>query len=84
MPNKISSGKTTSYSKTPLAKSDASRIQSSQAKSGKEVGKGSFAARAQSAGAKNNNININTSKTTDSSKSNSKKIKYMNLFIKRR
>ncbi|KAF2117996.1 hypothetical protein BDV96DRAFT_644329 [Lophiotrema nucula] len=40
---------------TPMTKSDASRIQSTQATSGKDTGAGSFAARAQSAGDKNAN-----------------------------
>jgi hypothetical protein len=34
---------------TPMTKEDAARIQSSQAKAGHDTGKGSFAARAQSA-----------------------------------
>ncbi|KAK4697869.1 hypothetical protein P7C71_g268, partial [Lecanoromycetidae sp. Uapishka_2] len=38
-----------------MSKSDASRIQSSQATGGKDTGAGSFAARAQSAGDKNTN-----------------------------
>ncbi|KAF2710729.1 hypothetical protein K504DRAFT_500673 [Pleomassaria siparia CBS 279.74] len=40
-------------SKTQMTKEDAGRIQSSQAKGGKDTGKGSFAAIAQSAGDKN-------------------------------
>ncbi|RYN63052.1 hypothetical protein AA0117_g12852 [Alternaria alternata] len=40
---------------TPMTSSDASRIQSSQALGGKDMSSGSFAARAQSAGAKNAN-----------------------------
>jgi len=38
-----------------MTKVDSVRIQSSQAKSGKSVGKNSFSARAQSAGDKSNN-----------------------------
>lgn len=42
-------------SKTPMTKDDSSRIQSSQEKGGHDTGKGSFAARAQSAGDKYSN-----------------------------
>ncbi|KAF2852609.1 hypothetical protein T440DRAFT_466738 [Plenodomus tracheiphilus IPT5] len=38
---------------TPMTGSDAPRIQSSQAKGGKDMSSGGFAARAQSAGDKN-------------------------------
>lgn len=38
-----------------MTEKDAQRIQSSQAKSGQNTGKGEFAARAQSAAAKNSN-----------------------------
>ncbi|THH09094.1 hypothetical protein EW145_g2241 [Phellinidium pouzarii] len=38
-----------------MSPSDASRIQSSQAKAGNETGKGSFPSRAQSGAAKNTN-----------------------------
>ncbi|KAJ3282262.1 hypothetical protein HK104_010983 [Borealophlyctis nickersoniae] len=63
---KSSSGSATSTSSTaasggntghgnPMTTSDSSRIQSSQAKAGHDTGAGSFAARAQSAGARNAN-----------------------------
>ncbi|RCI05022.1 hypothetical protein CU098_012850 [Rhizopus stolonifer] len=42
---------------TPITKQDASRIQSSQAKTGKDTGKGSFSSRAQSAADRNANTN---------------------------
>ncbi|KAG5919296.1 hypothetical protein E4U42_006560 [Claviceps africana] len=38
-----------------MSKSDAGRVQSTQAKSGADVGAGTFAARAQSAGDRNAN-----------------------------
>lgn len=38
-----------------MTKTDSSRIQSSQSKSGNSVGKNSFSSRAQSAGDKNTN-----------------------------
>lgn len=41
--------------KNPTSQSDASRIQSTQAKGGHDTGKGSFASRAQSAGDRNAN-----------------------------
>lgn len=41
--------------KNPTTQSDASRIQSTQAKSGQDTGKSSFASRAQSAGDRNTN-----------------------------
>ncbi|KAF2471167.1 uncharacterized protein BDR25DRAFT_303288 [Lindgomyces ingoldianus] len=40
-----------------MTKEDASRIQSTQATSGKNTGSGSFASRAQAAGDKNSNAN---------------------------
>lgn len=43
---------------TKMTKSDSIRIQSSQAKSANSVGKGSFSARAQSAGDKSNTKSI--------------------------
>ena len=47
-------GKPESQSKTPMTPSDASRIQSAEAKQhGGQVEKGSFASRAQAAGEKN-------------------------------
>ncbi|KAF2003043.1 hypothetical protein P154DRAFT_429674 [Amniculicola lignicola CBS 123094] len=52
--NKNNSGTTKS---NPMTKSDSSRIQSTQAKGGKDTGAGSFSARAQSAGDKNANTN---------------------------
>ncbi|KAI8092324.1 uncharacterized protein B0P05DRAFT_525805 [Gilbertella persicaria] len=42
---------------TPISKQDASRIQSTQAKTGKDTGKGSFSSRAQSAADRNANTN---------------------------
>ncbi|KAF2086178.1 hypothetical protein K490DRAFT_67099 [Saccharata proteae CBS 121410] len=39
----------------PMTPSDASRIQSANAKSGQDMGSGGFAARAQGAGARNEN-----------------------------
>ncbi|EKM76459.1 hypothetical protein AGABI1DRAFT_87199 [Agaricus bisporus var. burnettii JB137-S8] len=45
-------------SKTPMKPSDASRIQSSQAKGGKPVGSNSFASRSQSAGQTNVNKGV--------------------------
>ncbi len=50
---KMDNGKT----QTPMTKSDASRIQSTQETSGKDTGSGSFASRAQAAGNRNANAN---------------------------
>ncbi|KAI4943335.1 hypothetical protein J4E91_009534 [Alternaria rosae] len=44
-----------SKSSTPMGQSDASRIQSANAKSGGDMSSGGFAARAQSAGDRNAN-----------------------------
>jgi hypothetical protein len=44
-----------------MTKAASSKIQSSQAKSGNDVGKNSFSSRAQSAGDKNNNSSIKKS-----------------------
>ncbi|BCR87602.1 uncharacterized protein ACHE_40166S [Aspergillus chevalieri] len=43
-----------------MTKSDASRIQSSQSRSGHNTGAGSFAARSQSAGDRNSNTSTNS------------------------
>ncbi|KAH7349236.1 hypothetical protein BKA66DRAFT_431659, partial [Pyrenochaeta sp. MPI-SDFR-AT-0127] len=51
-----------SGNRNQMSKSDASRIQSSQAKGGKDTGTGSFAARAQSAGDINANVGAGASK----------------------
>ena len=60
-----------------MTKSDSSRIQSSQAKSGNSVGKDSFSSRAQSAGDKSAN--------SQQSKKNNKYFTlnfiFLNLFI---
>ncbi|KAI1166074.1 hypothetical protein F5B18DRAFT_649162 [Nemania serpens] len=44
----------------PMTGSDASRIQSTQAKSGGDMSSGGFPARAQAAAAKNDNASTNT------------------------
>jgi hypothetical protein len=48
-----SSASTSASTSTPMTQSAASRIQSSQAKSGGNMSSSGFAARAQSSGAKN-------------------------------
>ncbi|KAF2426583.1 hypothetical protein EJ08DRAFT_699878 [Tothia fuscella] len=45
-----------------MTSSDASRVQSTQAKGGNDTGSGSFAARAQSAGTRNDNANTDAGK----------------------
>ncbi|KLO06076.1 hypothetical protein SCHPADRAFT_910585 [Schizopora paradoxa] len=51
-------------SKTTTTKSDASRIQSSQAKAGRDMSPRGFAARAQSAGARNANTGAPGARTS--------------------
>ncbi|CAF9904685.1 MAG: hypothetical protein GOMPHAMPRED_002916 [Gomphillus americanus] len=51
-----------------MTKSDSSRVQSSQAKGGKDMSSSGFAARAQSAGDRNGNIGSSTNQSNADNK----------------